>query len=146
MKVQMRRRSRLDEAATGAASRTLPGERRVLTVVLSARVVPRKSEGVDVTQHGGRAPVGDEADRPVAFSHRFGREAEHDEAESVEGDGAVLPPLDLESHRERAGFLRRLDGHQAGQAGTHEVTAARFVVLPFDVPGSRSHPVSPRYG
>src|SRR5690348_9396293 len=46
--VEMSMRSRRESAAIDGALRTPPGKRRVLSVVLSARVIPGETECVDV--------------------------------------------------------------------------------------------------
>src|SRR3989442_7629866 len=51
MQPEMRMRSRSESAATADGLCTSPGKRRVLSVVLTARVIPRQTERVYVTFH-----------------------------------------------------------------------------------------------
>ena len=88
---------------------------------------------------GGGARVRDEADRPVSLAHLLRRQAEDDEAEAVERNGAVGPAFDLKRHRELAVALGRPHRQLAGDAGADEVAVAGFVVLAAHVPGRRRH-------
>src|SRR5690349_7299190 len=46
--------------------------------------------------------VGKQSDRPVPFAHFLRGQAEHNKTEAIERDIAVVPALDLKSHREGA--------------------------------------------
>src|SRR5215471_14356288 len=60
MQIEMRQRSRIGRLSPDGWLRTLPGEGRVLGAVRPADVIPRETEGVNVTPRwvSDREPVG----------------------------------------------------------------------------------------
>src|SRR5438105_10036061 len=90
---------------------------------------------------GAGAFVDEETDRPVALPHFRRRISEHDERNAVARDAAEAAPLDLHRHRKRARTFAGSRRQLAKDAGTDEVAAARFEVLPADGPGWCGHEV-----
>src|SRR5437764_2609491 len=95
MQPEMRMRSRCESAATADGLCTSPGKRRVLSVVLAARVVPRQTERAYVTFH--------RMSEREAIRSRMARVVEIERLGRV----GVDPHRPFSSHVEQA---RRLDG------------------------------------
>src|SRR5437763_652811 len=116
MHARMRSRSRWERAAAADGElSTLPGKRRVLSVILAGDIVPCQAQRMHVALGG----MG--------------------EREAIPRARAGAPGIELKCSSKGACAVAGADGHLPGQARTYEVAVTGFVVLPAHPPLRRCH-------